>query len=267
VIIRRTILTSLVVFAHGAGQITTVPGATSTASSAPKIASPYISVASLPSPVRPCVGAFGTRIQVPGKERTTLDGTYSDKYGNTMAGRLVWQAPGNLRFERSGSLPVLVYSAASGLLNTPSITAPDANFLESLLDDSAEAFFYGFGRGYAYRLTGERFRADDGKTPDYKGPWYDVYQVAGIPKSQPIAKQRWKTYLFDSTTKLLARTQYIDSAGVQITTQFNKWSISSGQAYPGEIVRLENGVAVSSFTITGVTIGPAANDGLFSQAK
>jgi hypothetical protein len=222
----------------------------------------YISPSRLPSPTRKYVAGFGKRLQTPGYERTVLDGTYTDNNG-TVAATLTWQLPRNLQFKRSGSGPSLTYSATNGLLNSASVSAGDVKILESLLDDTAEAFFYGFGANRAYRLLGQRFRSDDGTTPNFHGPWYDVYEVTGPVNAQPTVPPRWKCYYFNSDTGLLAMTQYADDAGRQVTTRFSNWTSVNGESYPQQIVRFENGTPVFTFNVTSAVIGAAVSDGLF----
>src|SRR5207237_850832 len=117
--------------------------------------------------------AFGDRIQRPGKERVKLVGKYTDQFGSSDIS-LTWEVPGRFRLDRSDSTGrPIIYDAGTWLGALPA----EANALESLFDDTPESFFYAMLQGAAHRFLGNRFRADDGKTPNYKGPWYDVYQV------------------------------------------------------------------------------------------
>jgi hypothetical protein len=260
---KKKLLGSLLLFASSFAQVppTSSHSPVSAGSNPPN----YVSSFRLPSPTRKYVANFGKRIQTPGSERTVFAGTYTDK-NSTGAATLIWQVPGNIQFRRPDSAPVLTYSTAGGLLNAASIQSSDADVLESLLDDTAEAFFYGFGSNGGYRLLGQRFRADDGKTPDYQGPWYDVYEVNSTVKAQGAGTRRWKMYFFNSDTGRLAMTRYADGNKKAITTQFNNWTTINGESYPQQIVRLENGTTVFTFNIATATIGPAVADGLFSGA-
>lgn len=230
----------------------------------------YIGQGLVPSTARDYVIALGDRIQKPGKERLTLAGVALDsKYGTTSA-RLVWELPGRLRFDRtggSGSPPPLIFDSNMGLTNASTLPDADLAVLESLVSDSVEAFLYGFVQGHAHRFLGGRFRTDNGKNPTYAGPWYDIYEAVAPPQGPPGAPPpRPKWFWFDSEGKLLIRTTYLASRGgaqIQVSTEFNKWTASAGQATPGQIVRNENGAAVFTFNIASATVGPAANDGLF----
>jgi hypothetical protein len=218
---------------------------------------------SLPGVVGQYLQAFGDRIYKAGNERSTLVGTYTDKSGSFPA-QLTWEAPGNIRFEltsKPGS--ALVFSQASGTVSA-TVTGANANVLESLLDDAAESFLYNFQGGSAYRLLGRHFRADDGKATNYQGPWYDIYSAIGPAKSQPGNPTRVKQFFLDSQTGLLAMTRYVDTSKVPVVTEFGKWSQINGQAFPGQIVRKENGVVVFTFAIANSSAGPSQNDGIFA---
>src|SRR3954452_11390037 len=60
----------------------------------------YISLGSVPAPVRAYLQAIGNRAQRPGQERVTLTGTFAGK-GGSAQGQLIWEAPGKFRFDRS----------------------------------------------------------------------------------------------------------------------------------------------------------------------
>ena len=121
------------------------------------------------------------------------------------------------------------------------------------------------GSGMAYRFLTGTVRADDGKTPNYKGPWYDVHVSIGKSRSQPGTPVRNKTFYFDSTTKVLVRTQYVLPDGRNVSTQFSNWQTVNGQSTPGQIVRKENGVVVLSFNASAAATGPLVNDTLFTK--
>jgi hypothetical protein len=224
----------------------------------------YVAITLVPSVAGDYLRAFGKRIQQPGLERTTLTGTYSDASGGSGAARLVWEVPGRLRFDRADKpASVLIYDNVTGLANASSFSPAELNILESLLNDSAEWFFYGFIRGDAHRYYGGRFRTDNGKTPDYQGPYYDIHQVMTPVPVQPGSPSRSKLFYFDSVGKLLVKTQYTDSSGVSVATEASGWTSSAGQSFPGNIVRRESGMAVFTFTVSSAAAGPSVSDGTF----
>jgi hypothetical protein len=239
----------------------TAPGPTQTGS-ALAAASTYLNSSHLPSTAKAYLSALGSRLQTPGQERETLVGTYSDSTGSTAA-QLVWEAPGNLRFDRTNRPGhPLIYNTTGGLVGPPA-SAADSNLLESLLDDAAECFLYTFQTKYAHRFLGGLFRTDSGKSGAYQGPWYEVFETTGNVHAQPGSILRTKLYHFDSATKLLVKTVY-STGNTRVTTYFNNWTTAAGQRFPGKIVRSENGTQVASFSISTGGVGPAANDGLFS---
>jgi hypothetical protein len=206
--------------------------------------------------------ALGNRLQVIGKERTILVGTFAEASGSHQA-QVTWEAPGRIRFDRTNQ-PSLVYDDVVGLQNASSVSSSDADVLESLLDDSPESFLYGFRQDKAYRLLGTRFRTDDGKTPNYQGPWYDVYAVVGLALAKPGNPRTEKFYYFDSVTGLLWKTVYLLAGAVKVSTEYNNWTgNTSGDPFPGQIVRRENGSAVFTFTIAAASVGAEAHDGVF----
>jgi hypothetical protein len=220
----------------------------------------YVSVKAMPTPIRAFLSALGDRLQQPGKERCTLSGSYIDNRGTTTA-QLIWQSPGQVRFQRGNSPSALVYSSSSGVLNASSLGKTDMSVLESFLDDPAEAFLFGFGHK-SYRLLGLRFRTDGGTNPNYTGRWYDIYEVSGQAASDAVGTTRFARYIFDSDTKLLVKTEYSTLSGI-VTTEFNNWAVNNGEAFPGQIVRIENGSTVFTFNINSITVGSQVNDSTF----
>jgi len=223
----------------------------------PTDAKQFVQSPTVPSPVRGYLAAFGDRIQTPGKERSILRGTYTSKNGSGQA-QLIWEVPGNVRFDRSDQPgKALIFTKAAGLASSSTSRAQaDADILESLMDDAAESFFYGFQRAVAHRFLGAGFGADDGSRDD-------IYESHGPVRAQPGRPSRLKHYYFDSRTKLLDKTHYLIS-DVDVTTEFNKWTTINGQSFPGQIVRKENGSPIFTFTVDSAAVGPSVNDNTFS---
>jgi hypothetical protein len=267
---RRTIptrkLTLIVPCALSAMLSGALLGQTQAASASVAARLPYVVRSLVPSNAGEFLIALGDRIQKPGKERSTLVGTSTDQ-GGTGAAQLTWEVPGRLRFDRSNAPgKPLVFDDMAGLVNASALAQQDLDILESLLDDSAETFLYGFVRGRAHRFLGGRFRTDDGKTANYQGPLYDIYQTVSPVQAAAVNQVRQKLYYFDSQNKLLVKTQYViprGSAKILVSTEFSNWTTSGGQAFPGQIVRKENNVAVFTFNISSAAAGASAKDGLF----
>lgn len=224
----------------------------------------YISPGTFSIPLRNYLAAFGDRIQKPGKERTIVAGTLIDSKGSANA-QVIWQVPGNIRIDRSDEPgKPLTYDSSKANTSSAGRTQADFNMLESLLDDTAEAFFYGVQAGTPYRLLGLRFRADDGTTVNYQGPWYDVYATTRPSKAQPGNPSRLKHYYFDSQSGFLVKTRYNSSPTVITTTEFAQWTKVNGQFFPGQIVRKENDSVVFTLNVSSVSTSVAASDGAFA---
>jgi len=223
----------------------------------------------VPSNVREYLIALGDRIQKPGKERLTLTGTSSDARYAAAPAKLVWEVPGRLRFDRAASgAPSLIFDNVSGLANAASLSDSDLGIVESLLNDSAEGFLYGYWQqGHAHRFLGGRFRTDNAETPNYSGPWLDIYEsVASTNAPTTALAPTQKFFQFDSVSKLLVRATYMivrNGQKVPISTEYSGWTLNNGQATPGNIIRLENGALVFTFNVTTAAVSPSANDGTF----
>ena len=228
----------------------------------------YLIPSSVPPQAQRFLVALGDRLQKPGKERISLTGQYSDKSSNVPA-KLTWEAPGNLRFDRTGAgLPPLVFSKTTGIPAGLALSAADLDLFESLLDDRPETFLYSFYNGGVSRFLGNRFRTDNGHTPNYTGPWYDIFQANGPVLALGLAVTRTKLYVFDSQTGLLASTTYTTTQGAAtqtISTQYTGWNQQNGQAVPGQIVRTVNGATEFTFKVNSASISPSAADGIFAK--
>jgi hypothetical protein len=226
----------------------------------------YLPASNVPPAAASFLSALGNRLQTPGKEQFSLIGQYTDQSG-TVSAQVVWQAPGNLTFTRSGNATPFTYSTTSGVANAAALAASDLDILESLLDDRPETFLYELAAGRINRLLGGRFRTDDGKTPNYSGPWYDVYQISAPVEATGGTVTRQKQFCFDSQTRLLALAIYTITKGgttTVVSTEYSNWSIQNGQAVPGQILRRENGTVVFTFHVTGAAVSAAASAQTFT---
>ena len=246
-----------------AASLAWLPAANGQATSKPASGS-YINSGQVASPVRSFLFAFGDRIQRPGKERTTFAGKYTDR-STTADLTLIWEVPGRVWIGRSDKpgRPI-IYEETTGWMNAGAISSDEAGALESLFDDSSESFFYAMVRGSAHRFLGNCFRTDGGKTPNFNGPCYDVYEVFAPVHSPTGLSRRRKLFFFDSHTHLLSRVEYEATGSVRVSTELGGWRILSSQAFPGSVVRKENGVVVLTVNFTSALAGPSVSDGLFS---
>jgi hypothetical protein len=238
---------------------------TVTSSQMPVVLSNYINPVGIHPVARDYLYALGNRLTTPGNERITYQGTYTDSVGTTAA-TLIWQVPGYLKLSLTRGSKTYYIDPVNGIQNLASLSTAELNALESLGDDSPEAFLYTItGRKNAYRFLGARFRTDNGKTPNYAGPWYDIFDVSGpLPMVSSVMRQKF--YHFDSQAKLFVRNQYQvkeNGAMVGVQTEYSNWTTSQGYPIPGQILRRENGNVVFTVKITSAVVSQQANDGTF----
>ena len=156
--------------------------------------------------------------------------------------------------------------AGAGDASPTSLSESDKDLLESLLLDTPDLFFLGKTQGVAYRLIGSHFRADDGSTPRYAGPWYDVYELTVPLEARGDRGFRFKIFAFDTSTGLLASVRYQLARGatrVAVTVEYSGWRQQAGQAVPSVIRRVENGVEAWRISVNAVAFTPAVSDGAF----
>jgi hypothetical protein len=228
--------------------------------------SSYLTPTALPPNAQIYLRAIGNRLQSPGNERMTLTGTTTDPHG-TGAAVLVWQLPGSVSLTRAASPnAAIVFLPTSGAVNASALAQADQDVLEDLSSGTHEAFLYSFTQKLGHRLLGTRFRTDDGKTPNYTGPYYDIYENFGaVPAANSAVRQKW--FYFDSATGLLMKVRYLVNRGgadLTVETQYSGWTTQNGQPYPAQIVRTENGAAVFTFKTGLAAFGPALNDAVFA---
>ncbi len=150
---------------------------------------------------------------------------------------------------------------------TKAVAAGELDLIETLTYDSAEHFFAAQVQGNATRFLGARFRTDDGSTPDYAGPYFDVYKIADQIKASGEERAA-KLYYFNSETLLLERVTYVINRGgaeVNVETKLSDWRETDGQQVARRIERLENGKSVFVLTIRSAGLGRRADDGIFVQ--
>lgn len=232
------------------GIATGAVGATGGKKTLPDLAT-HVSLRMLPPDVQIYAAAIGSRLTSTGAEQTTMTGTYADKDG-TVPMTLVWQNPGKVQVRlQSSKAAILTWDgSAAGIKSSAGVSAVQNDLIETLTDDYPDSFFFNL-RTAAYRLLGSRARTDDGQTPGYTGPYYDICEKVGPAPSSKVMNR--KLYFFDSTTGLLSLVKYQTASGVPIEVVYSNWIVSNGQRTPGTIERRSAGTV--EFTIT---LGPPA---------
>lgn len=215
------------------------------------------------------LSALGNRLEKSGKERLTLLGAL--RTGSTTPARelaATLEFPDRLRLVVRGPQPRLITLDEQQTNSLPmAVAAEDLDLIESLAYDSAEHFFATQMQGKAMRFLGSRFRTDDGSSPDYNGPYYDIYKIAD--QIQPSGEERpAKLYYFNSDTFLLERVTYIINRGgseINVETKLSDWRSVEGQQVPHRIERFENGKSVFTFSVASAALSQRADDGIFTR--
>jgi len=211
---------------------------------------------------------LGDRLERPGKERLSIVGSVRwAAESSAFQIAAMGEFPDRLQL----SLPIdgvarTVVFDKTELKSKSTLSAAEESLLETLVYDSPEHFFSTQMHGQATRFLGNRFRVDDGSAPDYKGPYYDIYQVADEIKTAAQPRLQPKFFYFNSDTLLLDRVVY-ETAGsgspARIEVLLADWRTENGQAVPYRIERIENGKTAFVLSITSTTLGARANDSIF----
>lgn len=231
----------------------------------------YIRRSRLPSKMREALSLLGDRWEKPGKERLSLNGTLR-RQGDprTAPFRLFTELPNRMRLEEQvgGQWRVIGFDGNSGWALNSTFGDSDQEMIETLVFDSMDHFLFEQTQGLATRFLGSRFRTDDGATANYRGPFYDVYQVNDRIISGSTVREQSKLFHLNSDTLLLERIQYrISRAGapVNIEVRIGGWRKIDNQQAPGTITRLENGVPALTLNIVSAAVGPRVADGIFNK--
>ena len=108
--------------------------------------------------------------------------------------------------------------------------------IESLVYDSTDHFFQSQMQGAGTRNLGMRFRLDDGKSADYSGSYYDIYQMMDQVTIGTETRTQLKRFYFNSDTLLMERVRYDiqrDGGIVSVEVEIPKWHEVNGQHLPG----------------------------------
>ena len=247
------------------------PPAQSQSQGAARAKSDYVHRATLQPRLREALGVMGHRLDDGGQERLMLNGMLrAGGQGTPMFVRVIRELGDKIHFERrgdaqSGSLSFNGQRIAK-LGDVSGIS--DESLLETLVNDSAEHFFAGQSQGLPTRFLGFRFRLDDGTDQNYTGPFYDVYQVEDQVRVSGDLRQQVKLYHFNSDTRLLERVRYqITRGGVPVDVEvvLGDWQMVQDEMVPMQITRVEAGATAFTLRVESLSLGPRADDGLFSS--
>jgi hypothetical protein len=211
------------------------------------------------------LSALGNRLERPGKERLTLMGTL--QIGATAQTRefaATLEFPDRLRLGLGGPQNRAITFDGQ---QARTVTPDEMDLIETLSYDSAEHFFAAQMQGNAMRFLGARFRTDDGSSPDYNGPYFDIYKIADQIKASGEERPA-KLYYFNSETLLLERVTYLINRGgleMSVETKLSDWREVDGQQVARRIERLENGKSVFVLNVRSAGLARRAADGMFAQ--
>lgn len=209
--------------------------------------------------------ALGRRLQRKDTARVTYTGVIIDDRGQRQV-EIVLQNPGSVRITEAGTVNRVTSFNGERVNNTSGALEDDAaRLLVTFATDMPEAIFQQLAAGEAVRplssrtlLTGPAAVA---RPPEY----LDVYQM--LPRSAAklaiSGAATSKTFAFDSTTGFLRFVSYRSAAGVPITTQFEEWKSTGGEAFPSTIRRLETGREVFRITLQSLSLGTSFANGIF----
>jgi hypothetical protein len=212
------------------------------------------------------LNALGNRLEKPGKERLTITGELrSSDASQASEITAILEYPDRLRLVKNGAQSRSI--TFDGQVTKEQPSSEELDLIESLTYDSAEHFFNAQMQGNAMRFLGSRFRTDDGSSPDYSGPYFDIYKIADRIDASGEERAS-KLYYFNSDTLLLERVTYIISRNgseINIETKLSDWRDEDGQKVACRIERLENGRSVFVLNIRSAQFGKRAEDGSFQQ--
>jgi hypothetical protein len=213
------------------------------------------------------LNALGNRLEKPGQERLSLVGTWRITGAGPREFAATLEFPDKLRLTVGGPQNRVITFDGQQTKTSQTPAPDDLDLIETLACDSAEHFFAAQMQGNATRFLGARFRTDDGSTPDYDGPYFDIYKIADQIKTSQQDRPA-KLYYFNSDTLMLERVTYDINRGgseINVETKLGDWRVIDGQRVAQRIERFENGKSVFVLTIRSAGLGRRADDGIFAQ--
>ena len=216
------------------------------------------------------LNALGDRLEKPGKERLTIIGELrlsTDSQARAIAATLEFPDKLRLNIQNGPQNRLLTFNEQETKAAQTPVTSDEFDLIESLSYDSADHFFSAQMQGNAMRFLGSRFRADDGSSPDYSGPYFDIFKIADQIKVSGQERAA-KLYYFNSDTLLLERVTYVSNRNgseINVETKISDWRGEDGQKVARRIERLENGQSVFVLNLQSAQFSRRADDRIFQQ--
>lgn len=208
----------------------------------------------VPLQLKSVVLALGSRVQTPGSERITMEGTFAESKGNSTA-TILLELPNKARITLTGPTSKSIgFDGQKGSASGASLTEQDEDLLETFVEDSAEGMLNAVRSTASLRVLATYSRMDDGTRT---GRNVDVFQLAGPAQSRSSKSVRHKTYFVDSLTHQLVEVAYRaprgDGSTSAVRVQYSNWTKIAGQSVPGTIKRVENGQAKFTLNISAAS--------------
>jgi hypothetical protein len=224
----------------------------------------------LPPDLAAALQRSGARLLGPVKRQVAVSGTVTDGRGRRTA-QIGVQAPGQLSYDEQQNRR-LTFDGTAFRSRAGRVTVEDDRIFESLLSHFPDVIALQVASGGTLRRLGGHFRTDDGTTPNYAGPYWTVYAFSpakrdGLTRGKTLQQDVF--IALDEKTGLIAEIRVVANSGrpeqTVTETQLNKWFQQSGQWFPGQIVRLEDGKEVLRFDVEGASVTDAMAPSAFQQ--
>jgi hypothetical protein len=205
---------------------------------------------------------MGSRMTTPEMAQVTFAGTTSDSKGSRAA-QIIVQSPGYMSY-REGLTRAVTFNGSQMKGNAAALTDDDKRVSESLMTHLPDAIFLQIATGGTLRRVGGHFRTDSTTSKNYSGPYWTVFAFSpknrtGLARGDALQQELF--ICIDESTGLVSEVRTVVNTGPKqrrvVQTQFSNWSKQAGQWFPGQIVRLEDGVQTLSFNIQQAISGPA----------
>jgi hypothetical protein len=214
--------------------------------------------------------ALGDRFEAPAKGRSILTGRLTRYAGGQQTSSqitIVRELPDKIRVEEvsAGGQRTLGYDGSRSWRLGQSASTEELALIEALARDSIEHFIAGQALDAATLHLGDMFRVDDGSTPDYAGPFYDILRVDDSFTDQDQIRRRSTLYYFNSRTGLPEKIVYDrpDPVG-RIEVEFSDWITVAGQKIPSRTTWKESGNLTRQIVISQAQFAPITDDGTFN---
>lgn len=234
----------------------------------PDANSKYSSREALPPRLRETLALLGSRLEKPGKERLTFEGTLS--FGGAAAAplRLTRELPDRIRLEVGAKRgrEIYAFNGRRAGKGGGAVNSSEADLIETLAFDTVENLFTSTARGASFRQLALHSQAGDGE--GYAGPFYDVYEVTSDVMIGEDVRRQVKLLYVNSDTLLPEMVRYErerDGTLAQVEVRLSDWREVGGQMLPFRVVRLEDGNAVITVEISAADLSPETRDGAFDS--